>query len=205
MVANDRVVSFESEKLILVNGQDREIGYASKAECHNGEGILHRAFSIFIFNGKGQLLLQRRGEEKRLWPLYWSNSCCSHPRKGETNELATQRRLEEELGFSTQLKFLFKFQYHARYGEEGSERELCSVYVGRWDGSVHANPNEIAEWRFVDVEDLERELQERPENYSPWFKMEWERIRRRHWHEVEEWIRKDAAVPSGSLKSPPLP
>ncbi len=194
MVANDRVVSFESEKLILVDEQDREIGYASKAECHNGEGILHRAFSIFIFNDKGQLLLQRRGEEKRLWPLYWSNSCCSHPRQGESNELATQRRLEEELGFSAPLKFLFKFQYHARYGEEGSERELCSVYIGKWNGPVHANPTEIAEWRFVDLEELERELHEHPENFSPWFKMEWERIRREHMDDILELIGRPAPV-----------
>ena len=92
------VVSFDNEKLILVDKYDNVLGYKSKAECHEGEGILHRAFSIFIFNDKNQLLLQKRSAKKLLWPLYWSNSCCSHPRKGENYETATHRRLKEELG-----------------------------------------------------------------------------------------------------------
>jgi isopentenyl-diphosphate delta-isomerase len=189
MTSNNRIVSFDSEKLILVDEKDREIGYASKAECHEGEGKLHRAFSNFIFNSKRELLLQKRGAQKRLWPLYWSNSCCSHPRKGETNDIATQRRLEEELGFSTPLRYLYKFQYHARYRDIGSEYEVCSVYIGHWDGPVYPNPNEIAEWRFVTIEELEEELENHPEHFSPWFKMEWKRIREEFLPDIEELIR----------------
>ena len=94
---NDVVVSSESEALILVDENDREIGFSSKDSCHDGPGILHRAFSLFIFNTAGELLLQQRSAGKRLWPLYWSNSCCSHPRAGETMELAVNRRLQQEL------------------------------------------------------------------------------------------------------------
>ena len=93
-------VSFNDELLILVNEKDEEIGYKTKSVCHFGEGILHRAFSIFIFNTKEQLLMQKRSSQKNLWPNYWSNSCCSHPRKGEKIESAASRRLAEELGLS---------------------------------------------------------------------------------------------------------
>ncbi len=189
MSDNNQVVSFEDEPLILVNEKDEIVGYKPKLECHQGDGLLHRAFSVFIFNEKGELLLQKRSEQKWLWPLYWSNSVCSHPRKGESLEIATQRRLEEELGFSVPLKFLFKFQYHARFEDKGSESEVCSVFIGKYDGPVVANENEIAEWRFVPVSELEREIEENARSFSPWFKMEWERIHTDFWPDVEELLR----------------
>ncbi len=178
-------VSFDSEELILVDEQDRVVGYRDKASCHQGQGILHRAFSIFIFNDKGELLLQQRSGQKPLWPLFWSNSCCSHPRKGETTEEATLRRLQEELGFTTPLIFLYKFIYHAPFGDRGAERELCYVYVGKYTGPVRVNPNEIARWKFVAAWELDREMQEHPEQFTPWFRMEWERIRRDYWKVVQ--------------------
>ncbi|HVS02847.1 MAG TPA: isopentenyl-diphosphate delta-isomerase, partial [Thermoanaerobaculia bacterium] len=91
-------VSFANEELILVDEDDREVGHLSKAEAHAGEGVLHRAFSVLLFDRRGNLLLQRRAGGKQLWPGYWSNSCCSHPRRGESMEVATRRRLAEELG-----------------------------------------------------------------------------------------------------------
>ena len=103
-------VSFDDEMLILVNPKDEEIGWEDKARCHLGDGILHRAFSIFIFNDNNELLIQKRSDQKLLWPLFWSNSCCSHPRKGEKIESAAQRRMEEELGIKTRLKYLYKSQ-----------------------------------------------------------------------------------------------
>src|SRR6185437_2320775 len=106
--------SQEAESLILVDEADREVGYMSKERCHDGRGILHRAFSLLIFNERSELLLQRRSAAKRLWPHYWSNSCCSHPRRAETMEAAIHRRLYEELGLACPLQFLFKFQYHAQ-------------------------------------------------------------------------------------------
>ena len=178
------VVSFESDELILVDEQDREIGFRSKAQCHDGQGTLHRAFSLFIFNDAGELLLQQRSAAKRLWPLYWSNSCCSHPRRGESMELAIERRLREELGLGCDLEFLYKFIYQAPFGDLGSEHELCWVYAGRTSDPVRANDNEIAAWRYVSPEALDREMAEKPETLTPWFKLEWERLRREHGAEL---------------------
>jgi isopentenyl-diphosphate delta-isomerase len=173
-------VSFDDEPLILVDEGDQEIGHAEKWECHRGKGRLHRAFSIFLFNGRGELLLQKRSAEKPLWPLIWSNSCCSHPRRGETLEGATRRRLGEELGLETPLARIFDFQYHARWGEVGSERELCHVYLGRWEGEVRVNAREVAALRWVSAEDLEEEIARAPETLSPWMKLEWARLRAEH-------------------------
>lgn len=170
------IVSSESEELILVNSDDLPVGSMSKAECHDGEGVLHRAFSLFIFNPRGELLLQQRSSDKRLWPLYWSNSCCSHPRLGESMELATRRRLTQELGVVAELEFVYKFSYHARFGELGSERELCSVFLGIADGDVAANSSEIADVRFISAAELSGALEADGEKYTPWFRMEWRRL-----------------------------
>ncbi|MEJ2132645.1 MAG: isopentenyl-diphosphate Delta-isomerase [Gammaproteobacteria bacterium] len=183
--ARDEVVSFDSEELILVNENDEEVGHLDKSSCHDGDGVLHRAFSLFIFNRRGELLLQQRSGEKRLWPLYWSNSCCSHPRRGETMEQAIHRRLQQELGVDAELKYLYKFQYAAQYEDVGSERELCWVYAGSTDAMPDINRNEIEAWRYVSTETLEEELRRSPERYTPWFKMEWERITREYAHAVE--------------------
>ncbi|MBS0382470.1 MAG: isopentenyl-diphosphate Delta-isomerase [Proteobacteria bacterium] len=172
-----RVVSFDSERLILVDAADREIGHASKADAHAGKGILHRAFSLFVFNGAGELLLQQRAPGKPLWPGYWANSCCSHPRAGENMDIATQRRLGEELGFTCPLEYLYKFQYHAEFGDAGSETELCWVYVGVSDAPVQVNPTEIAAWRYVAPDALDREIAESPDHFTPWLKLEWQRLR----------------------------
>jgi len=164
------------ETLILVDKEDNIIGYETKDKCHQGEGLLHRAFSIFIFNEKKQLLIQRRSEMKELWPLYWSNSVCSHPRKGETYKTAVKRRLKEELGIETALKHLFKFKYQASFKNTGSEYELCAVYIGKTNVKVMANKREIAEWKYINLEKLSEEFLTHPEIYTPWFKIEWERI-----------------------------
>jgi len=177
-MAREEVVSSQSEELILVDELDREIGCETKRECHAGNGILHRAFSIFVFNEKNELLLQQRSAEKPLWPNYWSNTCCSHPRRGESMDFAVTRRLAQELGFECPLEFLYKFKYHAQYGAVGAEHEYCWVYFGRYSGAVDANVSEIAAWRYVSVDDLEAELAETPERFTPWFKMEWVHIRK---------------------------
>ena len=171
------VVSSESERLILVNEQDEEIGQLDKGACHDGEGVLHRAFSVFLFNDAGELLLQQRASGKRLWPMYWSNSCCSHPRVGESMEFATGRRLQEELGLAAELRYLFKFSYSAAFGELGSERELCSVYIGRANGEAAVNVTEINATRWVSPEALDEEFRTAPETLTPWFAIEWRRIR----------------------------
>ncbi len=171
-------VSFESEQLILVDADDREVGYASKARCHDGRGQLHRAFSLFIFNDVGELLLQQRSRAKRLWPGYWANSCCSHPRQGESMTQATARRLREELGMQCELHYLFKFQYRADFEDLGAEHELCSVYIGTTSAPVRANTTELESWRFVLPADLDRETADHPERFTPWLLIEWEHLRR---------------------------
>lgn len=178
-------VSSESERLILVDHDDNVVGFSSKGEAHDGEGVLHRAFSIFIFNAEGSVLLQQRSAQKRLWPLYWSNSCCSHPREGESYAQSTERRLREELSLEAELVFLYRFSYHAPFGDAGSERELCSVYAGHVrDQAVDVNPNEIAAWKWVSPSEVDRLLVEEPDILTPWFKMEWTRIRKDHSAEI---------------------
>jgi isopentenyl-diphosphate Delta-isomerase len=166
----------DSESLILVDKDDHGIGYLSKVLCHEGRGILHRAFSLLIFNESGELLIQQRSAHKRLWPLYWSNSCCSHPRGAETMEQATRRRLHEELGIGCPLHFLFKFQYQAQFDKTGAENELCSVFIGRSRLPIESNAEEIHAWRWVEPQALEREMLRGAGNFTPWFKLEWTRI-----------------------------
>jgi len=173
---SSKVVSSESEELILVDNSDLQTGTLSKAESHDGDGVLHRAFSLFAFDTRGHLLLQQRSAEKRLWPLYWSNSCCSHPRSGESMQTATQRRIEQELGITAELEFVYKFAYHARYRDLGSERELCSVFLGRIGADVKPNENEIAAVRYVEPSALSQALQDDADIYTPWFQMEWRRL-----------------------------
>lgn len=177
MDTTNRVVSSEAEELILVDADDNETGYRSKAECHDGHGVLHRAFSVFLFNPDGELLLQQRSKTKRLWPGYWSNSCCSHPRRGESMSIATARRLDDELNVATELSYVYKFGYQADYGDAGAEHELCHVFLGRLQDMPVANESEIAALRFISVADLEREFSENPGGFTPWFKMEWEALR----------------------------
>jgi len=188
---SDAVVSFDDEPLILVDENDRVLGHDTKAACHVGEGKLHRAISVFLFNGRGECLLQQRSASKQLWPMVWSNSCCSHPRRDEETADAAARRVREELGVDVPLQFLFKFLYHARYEDSGSERELCSVFIGRCDEPVTVNVNEIRAIESIHVHALDRDLAERPERYTPWMKIEWRRMREEHWPAVERLWRDD--------------
>ena len=173
MESAHKVVSSDAEELILVDENAPEVDFLTKADCHDGTGTLHRAFSLFLFNEAGELLLQQRSESKRLWPGYWSNTCCSHPRKGESMTVATRRRLLDELNIETSLEFVYKFSYQAEFGEAGSENELCHVYLGRANDTVVPNEHEISAIRFVAADSLLREIDASPEQFTPWFKMEW--------------------------------
>lgn len=169
-------VSSDSDLLVLVDPLDRELGWLSKDACHDGDGVLHRAFSVFIFNGDQQLLLQRRSAEKRLWPGYWSNSCCSHPRAGEKMAQAVKRRVVQELGLHVEASFLYQFTYQARFEDRGSEHELCHVYWAKCDENPCVNANEIADWRWVSADWLSAEMARSPQLFTPWLQLEWPRI-----------------------------
>jgi len=175
---HNAVVSFDNEPLILVDELDREIGYLPKAEAHLGAGRLHRAFSLFVFDERGRLLMQRRAATKRLWPDYWSNTCCSHPRRGEDINSAVHRRLHEELRLSCTLEFLFKFQYQAQFDSAGAENELCWVYSGCSNAVPDFNESEISDVRYIEPAELDMEMKRHPRDFTPWFKLEWARIRR---------------------------
>lgn len=173
------IVSSEHEPLILVDSADRAVGQLDKGACHDGAGVLHRAFSLFIFDPEGRLLIQQRAAGKRLWPGYWSNSCCSHPRAGETMAQAVGRRLRQELGLAATLHYVYKFEYTARYLDLGTEHELCWVYVGRTGAQPVINSTEIDDWRWIAPGDLDAELASHGERFTPWFKLEWRRLKAR--------------------------
>ncbi len=170
----------EDEFLVLTDESDVVVGYERKGRVHDGEGLLHRAFSIFLFDGEGRILLQKRSAAKRLWPGHWSNSCCGHPRRGESLDLATARRLREELGLEAALERLFSVNYRFRYGDAGSEHEVCSVLRGKLTGEPRPDPREVAEWRLATPEDVTRSLKESAAEHTPWFTLEWKILLERY-------------------------
>jgi isopentenyl-diphosphate Delta-isomerase len=159
------------DALILVDEEDRETGFEEKKKCHLVPTKLHRAFSVFILNEKGEMLVHRRAQGKKTWPAFWTNACCSHPRKGESLEMATQRRLREELGFSCPLTHLFTFRYQADFDSIYGENEIDHVFAGTYGGPVKPDPEEIGEWMFMPVEELWRDVEARPKRYTPWFRI----------------------------------
>ena len=186
------VVSYDDEKLIMVDLHDNEIGTLSKLECHQKDGILHRAFSIFLFNEQGQLLLQQRSVKKNLWPSFWSNSCCSHPRQGEDILEAAKRRLNDELGLNeVKLEFIYKFSYEAAYKDIGSENELCSVFLGVINQKVNFNHNEIEQIKYINVSDLLIDMDARTD-YTPWFIMEWKALISKYINELKSFLPKSS-------------
>lgn len=176
------------EQLVLVDEDDRILGYGDKAICHSPKGLLHRAFSVFAFDDRKMLLLQQRSQDKLLWPLYWSNSVCSHPHKGETYEAAAARRMKEELGLESEPEFLFKFQYTAQYGDVGSEHEVCAVFITRILPPLHINKEEIEEVKYLSMEALDEEIRANPAIYTPWFKIEWKLIKEGFLHQIDRCI-----------------
>ena len=161
------------EDLILVDRQNTILGTAPKDVCHDGDGLLHRAFSIFVFNKSMELLLQKRASEKRLWPGYWSNSCCSHPSLNESMISASTRRLDEELSIAGyRISELYQFEYQAAYLDLGSENELCSVIICRSDDNVTLNQAEVSAIRWINLPGLEVEIESQPDQFTPWLKLE---------------------------------
>lgn len=170
----------QDPELILVDEHDEVVGYERKERCHDGDGLLHRAFSVYLFDEEDRLLLQRRSLKKRLWPGFWSNTCCSHPTRDRPDaDAVAVARLQEELGITASLTRAFQYRYHAPYGEPGTgaESELCTVYLGRTAGAVSPDPDEVMEWRFVDEGELADWMASSPQVFTPWFRIAWRRIR----------------------------
>ena len=166
------------ERVVLVDTDDQEVGTMSKSRAHL-EGRLHRAFSIFIFNSQGRLLLQRRAEGKYHSAGLWTNSCCSHPRPGESIAHAAARRLKEELGFSCDLSPEFTFTYRAEVGDGLVEHEFDHVFFGSYDGPVLPDASEVCEVRWMRMNDLADDLRTSGGQYTAWLKLCWPRVRER--------------------------
>lgn len=157
------------EEVILVNTQDDQIGALEKMAAHK-EGLLHRAFSVLTFNNKGDLLIHQRAHEKYHCAGLWTNTCCSHQRVGETSEQAAQRRLMEEMGFEVPVTFLGSFIYRVEFDNGLIEHEFDHVLVGKFNGSPNPNPNEVADWKYISLDELKAAMLETPEKYTFWFK-----------------------------------
>lgn len=156
-----------SELLILVDENDNEVGVMDKLSAHQ-TGSLHRAFSIFIFNSKGELLLQQRADEKYHSAGLWSNTCCSHPVKGEDISVSLNRRLNEEMGIHASLEFIFSFIYKTELEHGLTEHEFDHVYFGFTDDLPQPNPAEVKGWKYMSLPALQTDIQLHPENYSAW-------------------------------------
>jgi isopentenyl-diphosphate delta-isomerase len=160
----------DSRQVILCDESGRPTGTADLVSAHIGRGQLHLAFSVYVFHPDGQLLVQQRSAGKMLWPLAWANTCCSHPRIGETAVDAGRRRLGEEMGFDCELQPGSAFVYRAEDPSgRGVEHEYDILLVGKCAGDPQPDSAEVAAWRWVDVETLDRDMRDHPERYAPWF------------------------------------
>jgi isopentenyl-diphosphate delta-isomerase len=158
------------DEVILVDTNDNVIGTMEKMEAHY-KGALHRAFSVLLYNTEGQLLLQKRAHTKYHSAGLWTNTCCSHPLPGEKIEDAAKRRLQEEMGIDASTKFAYSFIYKTQLEKQLIEHEYDHVFVGTFDGEPSINKSEVDDWKFVDTDWLQKDIQLNPENYTYWFRM----------------------------------
>ncbi len=158
------------EFVVLVDQDDQKLGLMEKQQAHVA-GLLHRAFSVFVFNSRGELMIQQRAASKYHSPTLWTNTCCSHPRDNETYEQAAHRRLEEEMGFDCELEYKFNFIYKAHLENDLIEHELDHVFIGTFDDEPKLNPDEVMAYRWVELDDLKKDMEKNPQNYTAWFKI----------------------------------
>ena|SRR5690554_150822 len=156
-----------NEIITLVDQNDVSLGPIEKLEAHK-KGLLHRAFSVFIFNSNGELLIQQRADEKYHSAGLWTNTCCSHPNYNETTPEAVRRRMNEEMGMTANVEFKFKFIYKATFENQLIEHEVDHVYFGISDDLPTINPDEVKNWKYINMEELQKEISIYPENYTPW-------------------------------------
>ena len=163
------------EQVILVNEHDEQIGLMPKMEAHE-KAVLHRAFSVFVFNTKNELMLQQRAAHKYHSPLLWTNTCCSHQRDGESNIEAGTRRLKEEMGFTTDLKETTSFIYKAPFDNGLTEHELDHIMLGYYENEPIINKQEVQDWKWMPLEDVKHDINVHPEQYTAWFKIIFEKF-----------------------------
>lgn len=166
----------ESRRVVIADEQDNLIKEETRDKCHEGKSSLHRVVTIFIFNDKGEVLITKRSKQKQLWPGFWGSSCLTHVYENESYEKAGERRLPQELGFSCKLKFLFKFHYQAKYKDIGSENEMCALLVGKYNGKVKPNKQEVADYKWISLDELKKDIKKNPSKYAPWLKIALEKI-----------------------------
>ena len=169
------------EIIICVDKNDNEVGHVEKMEAHI-KGLLHRALSIFVFNEKNELLLQKRYSGKYHSPGLWTNPCCTHPNKNESTDDAAIRRLQEEMGFSCELKEVFSFMYYIKFDNNLIEHEFDHVYFGRYSNEISINPLEVEDYKWLSLDNIKVDLKKNPDNYTFWFKY----IIENHIKEIEE-------------------
>ena len=167
--------SMKEENVVLVDRNDNPIGTMPKIEAHK-KALLQRAFSVFILNKKGQLMLQRRALNKYHSPGLWTNTCCSHPREGESNIEAGKRRLKEEMGFITSLEPMFSFVYKAKFENGLTEHEFDHLLLGYYDKTPFINTIEVSEWKWMSLDKIDVEIKKNPEDFTIWFKIIFERF-----------------------------
>jgi isopentenyl-diphosphate delta-isomerase len=158
------------EKVILVDEHDNELGSMEKMEAHRA-GALHRAFSVILFNSKGEMLLQKRSANKYHSAGLWTNTCCSHPKPSERMEVAVRRRLKEEMGIDTQPVYAYKFMYRVALDNKLIEHEMDYVYMGLFDAEPVINTSEVENWRFMNLTEIRKEISENPESFTHWFRL----------------------------------
>jgi isopentenyl-diphosphate Delta-isomerase len=159
-----------NKQLLIVNSDDNIINSNTRENCHAGDGILHRAITVFIFNDKNEILLTRRSNLKELWPGFWDTSFSTHVYNNETYEQSAEKRVVEELGFLCKLKYLLKFQYQAKYLNLGSENEVCALLIGNYNGEVIPNIDEVSEYKWISIENLKKDM-DVAEDLTPWLKV----------------------------------
>ena len=158
------------ELVVLVDEHDNQVGLMPKMEAHE-KAVLHRAFSVFVFNDQSELMMQQRAATKYHSPLLWTNTCCSHQRDGETSLAAGKRRLQEEMGFVCDLTEVFQFVYKAPFDNGLTEHELDHVMIGTYNGEPNVNPEEVASHKWMSLEDVKNDMEDNPQQYTAWFKI----------------------------------
>lgn len=161
-----------NDQVILVNERDEWVGSADKMKAHK-EGLLHRAFSVFVMNSNNEILLHQRALDKYHSGGLWTNACCSHPRVGESTHAAAHRRLQEEMGFDCEVEQVFTYCYKSEVNNGLIEHEFDHVYFGYYDGDIKPNKAEVNEYKFLPISEVTCWMEKQPQNFTPWFKMLW--------------------------------